>query len=125
MKRYSYVTGCDCGFIEDSAGDYVKYADYEALSKYADSLVEFSKIPCLPKDLEILREANGHFAQANHILQSRIRELEAEIRSLNASLKNGETEIVGWKNKWDAAEFWVQSQKIKSTQLNDKSFNNE
>jgi hypothetical protein len=101
MKRYSYVT--DCGVVEDPNGEYVTYSDYEALSNYADSLVEFSKIPCLPADLKNLREANGHFAQENSILQGRIRELEAEIRSLKASQKINENEIVGWKNKWDAA----------------------
>lgn len=82
MKRYSYVTGCDCGFVEDSYGDYVRYSDYKELSDYADSLVEFSKIPCLPKDLENLRNANANFAQENSLLQARIRELEAEIRVL-------------------------------------------
>ena len=78
MNRYSYVT--DCGVVEDPNGDYVKYSDYEELSDYADSLVKFSKISCLPKDLENLRSANASFAQENCLLQARIRELEAEIR---------------------------------------------
>jgi FtsZ-binding cell division protein ZapB len=98
LKRLQYVT--DCGVVEDPNGDLVSYSDYEALSNYADSLVEFSKIPCLPADLENLREANGHFAQENHIFRERIRELESELKTLKV---NHENEIVGWRNKWDVA----------------------
>jgi hypothetical protein len=104
MKRYSYVT--DCGVVEDPNGDYVKYSDYEALSKYADSLVEFSKIPCLPADLKNLRKANGHFAQENSILQGRIRELEAEIRWLKAPQS---THTVQTGKYWQTAG-WVRSE---------------
>lgn len=83
MKRYSYVTGCDCGFIEDSYGEYVKYSDYKEMSDYADRLVEFSKIPCLPKDLENLRDANSKFAIENQALKERIMELESKLDSIN------------------------------------------
>ena len=82
VQRYSYVT--EYGLVEDPIGEYVKYEDYTWMSDYADRLVEFGKLPCLPKDLENLREANSHFSQENCILQARVRELEAEVRSLKA-----------------------------------------
>lgn len=63
----------DCGINEDPGGDYVKYEDYKELSDYADSLVEFSKIPCLPKDLENLREANANLAMEVHTLREALR----------------------------------------------------
>jgi len=56
--------------------------EVEHLREYTDHLVKFSKLPCLPKDLENLREVNTKFAIENE------------------QLKN---EIVGWKNKWECA----------------------
>jgi len=102
MKRYSYVTGCECGFIEDSYGDYVLYSDYKELSRYADSLVEFSKIHCLPKDLENLRTANASFAHENERLHARVRELEAEIQSLKAQLNpiQYSSDVIQTKRTW-------------------------
>lgn len=90
LRRLRYV--CDCGLVEDPAGDLINYSDYKELSEYADSLVEFSKIPCLPKDLENLRNANASFAQENSLLQARIRELEAEVRRLKG---------------WGASPTWI------------------
>lgn len=70
-------------------GRYVEYKDYEHLSDYCDRLVEIGKLPCLPKDLENLRDANAKLAQQNHELQEQVLDLCAEIE--------------GWKNKWEAA----------------------
>lgn len=70
-------------------GEYVAYEDYEHLSDYCDRLVEVSKLPCLPKDLENLREANAKFAQENHELQVLVEDLKGEIK--------------GWENKWKCA----------------------
>jgi len=39
------------------------------MSDYADRLVEFGNLPCLPKDLENLREANLALATENHKLK--------------------------------------------------------
>lgn len=71
IKRYSYVT--DCGINEDPDGDYVKYDDYKWLSDYADRLVELGKLPCLPADLENLREANAALAMEVHTLREALR----------------------------------------------------
>lgn len=70
-------------------GEYVKYEDYEYLSDYCDRLVEVSKLPCLPKDLENLRDANAKFAQ--------------EVQDLRSTIDELDNEIVGWKNKWRCA----------------------
>lgn len=70
-------------------GKYVKYEDYEHLSDYCDRLVEVGKLPCLPKDLENLHEANAKFAQENYELQVLVDDLKGEIK--------------GWENKWKCA----------------------
>lgn len=75
--------------VECPNGEYVKYEDYEHLSDYCDRLVEIGKLPCLPKDLENLRNANTKFAQENHDLRKTIFDLRNEIE--------------GWKNKWTCA----------------------
>ena len=51
-------------------GEYVMWKDYEWMSNYADRLVEFANLPCLPKDLDNLREANARLAAENHDLQT-------------------------------------------------------
>jgi hypothetical protein len=76
-----YENGC-WSLVLHPAGNLVYYSDYEELSKYADSLVEFGTLPCLPKDLENLRSANSAFATENHSLKERIRELESELNSM-------------------------------------------
>lgn len=75
--------------VECPNGEYVKYEDYKYLSDYCDRLVEIGKLPCLPKDLENLRNANTKFAQENHDLRKAIFDLRNEIE--------------GWKNKWTVA----------------------
>ena len=82
IKRYTLdynptshtIYGCEC-----PNGLYVKYEDYEHLSDYCDRLVEVGKLPCLPKDLENLRDANTKFAQENHDLQLIIEDLHSQI----------------------------------------------
>lgn len=106
VKRFKFVydeTNSCWAYVLDPSGEYVLYEDYSKLSDYADSLVDLSKIPCLPRDLENLRNSNAHFADENFKLSNRVRELEAEVAYLKASLKVNENDIVGWRNKWDAA----------------------
>jgi hypothetical protein len=70
-------------------GRYVEYKDYEHLSEYCDRIVQFSKLPCLPKDLEVLRKANEVFAEENIALQTTVDDLKGQIE--------------GWENKWKCA----------------------
>jgi len=92
IKRYK-LTYCDDTktpiHVECPNGVVVRYSDYEHLSDYCDHLVEFSKLPCLPKDLEVLRTANHNFAIENADLQNTIDDLKGQIQ--------------GWENKWKAA----------------------
>ena len=48
------------------------YAEVEHLREYTDHLVSFSKLPCLPKDLENLREANTKLAVENEELKKEL-----------------------------------------------------
>jgi hypothetical protein len=68
--------------LENSENSEELLEEVKHLRDYTDHLVQFSKLPCLPKDLENLRVANGQLAEENH------------------RLKN---EISGWENKWDCA----------------------
>jgi hypothetical protein len=72
--------------VECPNGEMVEYKDYKHLSDYCDHLVEFSKLPCLPKDLEVLRKANEVFAEENIALQNTVDDLKGQIE--------------GWENKW-------------------------
>jgi len=58
----------------DSSGEWVSYNDYRELSEYADKLAE--GLPCLPKDIEVLRDANATLAQ-------RVFELEQQLEERN------------------------------------------
>lgn len=92
VERYTIEFDLDTGEIEHVKcpnGYYVEYKDYEHLSSYCDRLVEVGKLPCLPKDLENLREANAKFAQENYELQVLVEDLKGEIK--------------GWENKWKCA----------------------
>jgi hypothetical protein len=67
----------DCFSAEmvlDSSGEWVRYEDYKELSEYADKLAE--GLPCLPKDIEVLRDANAALAQ-------RVFELEQQLKERN------------------------------------------
>lgn len=92
-------------------------ADLEHFKDYADRLVEFGNLPCLPKDLENLREANAQFTQDNHELLKLVEDLNAENRNLINKWEEqldhsdyladllfaAQQEIKGWKNKWECA----------------------
>lgn len=54
--------------------------ELEESRKYADKLVNF--LPCLPADVDNLREANLHFAMENERLLTINRELEETINDL-------------------------------------------
>ena len=58
----------------NSSGEWVRYNDYRELSEYADKLAE--GLPCLPKDIEVLRDANAALAQ-------RVFELEQQLKERN------------------------------------------
>jgi chromosome segregation ATPase len=51
---------------------FVSLEDYEWLDDYCNRLVELGKLPCPPKDLENLRNANGKFAQENFELKKEL-----------------------------------------------------
>jgi len=92
IKRYK-LTYCDETktpiHVECPNGLVVKYSDYQHLSDYCDQLVQISKLPCLPRDLEVLREANHDFALENADLQNTIDDLKGQIED--------------WENKWKVA----------------------
>ena len=69
VKRYNLSNPDDCSMSESSTGRWVRYEDYKWMADYADKLVEHSNLPCLPKDLEVLREANSQLAQRVHELE--------------------------------------------------------
>ena len=52
--------------------------ELEEARAYADKLVDF--LPCLPKDVEVLRQANHGFAQ-------RVQDLEREVEAIRAQLR--------------------------------------
>ena len=92
IKRYKFDF-CpiyhDILAVECDNGRFVEYKDYEHLSDYCDRLVEVGKLPCLPKDLEVLRKANHDFAIEN-----------ADLRSIIDDLHN---QLEGLENKWECA----------------------
>lgn len=64
-----YKYGCTMPeMVLDSSGEWVRYEDYKELSEYADKLAE--GLPCLPKDIEVLRSANAALAQRVFELES-------------------------------------------------------
>lgn len=84
-------------------GSYVRFEDYKHLSDYCDHLVSFSKLPCLPKDLEVLREANAKLATQNYSLLSENQAMSAAIDSLketNSSLEAQLSEAILLRDKW-------------------------
>lgn len=61
--------------IVDDDGDYVSHLEYAWMANYADRLVEFGNLPCLPKDLENLSESNLALATENEDLKRRLSEI--------------------------------------------------
>ena len=57
--------------VLDSSGEWVRYSDYKELSEYADKLAE--GLPCLPKDIEVLRDANAALAQRVFKLEEQLK----------------------------------------------------
>lgn len=82
--------------VECPNGVFVKREDYEHLSDYCDRLVEIGKLPCLPKDLENLRNANVQFATENE-------ELKQEMQALDIAIQYMDNELKGMENKWKVA----------------------
>lgn len=82
IKRYDWVErrgSTDIifrGMRELSGGRYVSFEDYKYLSDYCDHLVSFSKLPCLPKDLELLREANSALATEVEVGKAKILKMQ-------------------------------------------------
>ena len=63
-------------------GKYVLYEDYAWMANYADRLVEFSNLPCLPADLDNLRSANSALAAENAKLCQIIADFRKDLISL-------------------------------------------
>lgn len=81
-------------------GSYVRYKDYAHLSEYCDHLIQFSKLPCLPKDLEVLRNANVAFATENQKLQQENEEMAKKITQLRGDLHAALKMRDKWFCKW-------------------------
>ena len=99
IKRYKFDF-CpiyhDIFSVECDNGRFVEYKDYEHLSNYCDRLVEVGKLPCLPKDLENLRNANTQFAIENE-------ELKQKNQALKIAIQDYSNELEGMENKWECA----------------------
>jgi hypothetical protein len=75
VKRYNLTNPYDCGMEKSNDGRWVLFEDYEKMCDYADRLVEHGNLPCLPADLDNLRNANAALATEVH----EMKELLAEI----------------------------------------------
>jgi hypothetical protein len=53
--------------------------EVEHLREYTDHLVNFSKLPCLPKDLELLHSSNLELAMENEELKARLETIECGV----------------------------------------------
>ena len=82
--------------VECDNGRFVEYKDYEHLSDYCDRLVEVGKLPCLPKDLENLRNANTQFAIENE-------DLKQKNQALKIAIQDYSNELEGMEKKWECA----------------------
>jgi hypothetical protein len=65
--------------VEDPEGDYVSHLEYAWMANYADRLVEFGKLPCLPADLENLRASNTSMATELEELRRVISDLKKDL----------------------------------------------
>ena len=82
--------------VECDNGRFVEYKDYEHLSAYCDRLVEVGRLPCLPKDLENLRNANTQFAIENE-------DLKQKNQALKIAIQDCRNELEGMEKKWECA----------------------
>lgn len=82
-QRDYYKLACD-KYSEDEMMNTLQSlkGERDEAREYADKLVAHKDMVCLPKDLEVLREAN---------------------LGLAVELNEAQNEILGWKNKWDCA----------------------
>lgn len=78
VQRYTTLSRGP-GMMAHPHGDWVSYEAYQEMADYADRLVEHSNMPCLPKDLENLREANAAFAIENEKLKELLRSIKKEL----------------------------------------------
>lgn len=79
--NYKTIEPCDVRrfeFSENPGTEYVEFNDYKELMDYVNKIVEFANMPCLPKDLEVLRDANAKFAQENFELKEALTDLEEQ-----------------------------------------------
>jgi hypothetical protein len=80
VTRYTPLgNGRSGGMMDHPTGDYVSFKDYQWMAEYADKLVEFGNLPCLPKDLENLREANAQFATENQALKEALASIKRDL----------------------------------------------
>lgn len=91
------------------AGDLEDYKDY------CKELIEFGKLPCLPKDLENLRAANTQFAQDNHELLKLAEDLNEENKDL---LKRWEDALDRTNSLSD--QLWEKDKEIKGLESENK-----
>lgn len=81
ITRYELTTDGETGQTRmdtDEQGGWVLFSDYEKVVEYADRLVVLSDLPCLPKDLENLRNANAAFAEENFQLKNLLASLQKD-----------------------------------------------
>lgn len=106
VKRYylwSDPMDGDIQMGEHEAGAFVQWEDYEWMSDYAQRLVEHGNLPCLPKDLENLRETNTSFAMENFELtefKSRVSAplTESDIKDIyNTALLDQDSTLFMWE----------------------------
>jgi predicted RNase H-like nuclease (RuvC/YqgF family) len=97
--------------VECDNGRFVEYKDYEHLSDYCDRLVEVGKLPCLPKDLENLRNANTQFAIENE-------DLKQKNQALKIAIQDYSNELEGMEKKWECAiDMAAQAELVKEEAL--------
>ena len=102
VKKYILCGDDMSHMVEDEEGEYVSYMDYVALntdlvkaqaerdhlSEYTDHLVSFSKMPCLPKDLENLREANAKLAEEAEYYRKKYMYVQNKLDGIDFILNN-------------------------------------
>lgn len=94
IKRYDFeedgMTG-EARMGKSKKGFYVKYKDWKEMSDYADRLVSLGNLPCLPADLENLRESNAAMADEIEHLRTKYEKVsrdESEYTPLQDYFKN-------------------------------------
>ena len=78
-------------YVDGYCRTFVHLEDYDELMAYCDKLVDF--LPCLPKDVENLREANAQFANDNECLKRDVEIAESQVRFLQERLEKERKEV--------------------------------